>query len=749
MSEELNFPKSPVAKPRSLSETVSPKLRAPEARPLSETIAPTGGYVPTRKTISESAEVQALQSTSLPTKIQPGETLQLVRFSRQGQNLKITGLTPHGRRLTFEQRGDREGWYVVAAGRRRRPTRRELGLVVASITQEMEAAMAPEGDAEVRSAYALAASSDQTDPRVLGLQAYRDLLLDESAAYCAGQLERLAVVAIEYQAFKRFAIRHGHRIGAAFVYALGELLATLYGDNKAIHVCHKAGKSFRLVVAELNSNDMPDLLQPLMSDESRAWLVNRVWGHDRRTHPEEVQFYIGYAFARTNERDGTSYIELAQRLNDDAYRAAKLGQMRGMSSLAVAKTVYRTTLAQWLRASEDEVEEIASKIDGGPAEVMAEMSDYLNELVPADLDGMAVEGDVRALLNRAIARDGFWQGTTAMQIAAETLLSRFMKAEPTPEGQHDYVGGFDLGDEFYGMAREGQSFYFVRGDVNSAGATRVKAGLKQVQRAVGWRRKDRGGMMGGFLCALAPNPEVALTERLRRAAGASYQELSQDPVLRVNDSVDVAAYLWTRSGDPIKSESLVEGAQLSLRLGKRELPVRVIEVRSRLALRLDIDGSEHLASLVDTAGGVVIKLRVREAVVSMAACVLKLKAADLRDMLDIVREDNGLDEDAKMNLVGFLRHVADLMLSEQVKGPAKIGLALGERYDPYRFVEEYSLEDIREEQPGLFFEAVHQSLLSDPPQLVDRNLASTIAQAMLSSMRPAATVPGSPAGASL
>src|SRR6185503_266559 len=173
--------------------------------------------------------------------IAPGEALQLVRYERRGNTLVISGLTPHGRRLTFEQREDRDGWYVVVAGRRRRPTERELGLVVASISQEMEAAMAPE-EQEVRSAYQLAASSDQPGIPIQGLQAYRDILLDEAAAFTAGQIERVAVVAIEYQAFKRFALRHGHRIGAAFVRALGERLHALFQHEKMVHIFHKTGK---------------------------------------------------------------------------------------------------------------------------------------------------------------------------------------------------------------------------------------------------------------------------------------------------------------------------------------------------------------------------------------------------------------------------------------------------------------------------------------------------------------------------
>lgn len=710
----------------------------PDKAPLSETLPPSALVGPRARTgdlPGGSSAQPELTGIAVPARIAPGETLQLVRFKRHGQVLKITGLTPHGRRLTFEQRADREGWYVVAAGRRRRPTKRELGLVVASITQEMEAARAPEGDAEVRSAYALASSSDQTDPAVLGLQAYRDLLLDESAAYCGGQVERLAVIAIEYQAFKRFAVRHGHRIGAAFVHALGERLAALYGGLSGVHVCHKAGKSFRLIAVDKSLGDVESLLDALTSEETKQWLVHRVWGHDRHSHPEEVNFYIGFAFARSNEREGASYVKLAQRLNDDAYRAAKLGQLRGQASLANAKSFYRTTVAQWLRASDDEVGEIAAKMDDGPADVMAEMSDFLNELVPADLEGMAVEGDVHALLDRAIARDGFWQGTTAMGIAAKALLRRFFRGEDAPPGQHDYVGGFDLGDEFYGLAREGGRFYFAWGDVNSAGATRVRAGLKALQSAVGWQRADGGGLVGSFIQALAPG-ERPLTERVRQAAGECHRRLCKDPKLKVNDSVDVAQYLWTKSGDPVRNESLVQGAELSLKIGGRELPVRVLEVRSRLALRLEIDGAEHVASYVESVAGPVIKLRVREAVVSLAVCVLKLRREALIDMLDIVREDNGLDEEQPMNVVAFLRHVADLMLAEQVKAPAKIGLALGERYDPHRFIREYTLEDVREEHPGLFFEAVHQSLLQEPPAVVDRNLRSMIAQTMLTATRP-------------
>ncbi|MCC7386574.1 MAG: GGDEF domain-containing protein, partial [Deltaproteobacteria bacterium] len=234
-----------------------------------------------------------------------GETLQLVHYARRGDTLLISGITPHGRRLTFEQREDRQGWYVLAAGRRRRPTERELGLVVATITQEMEAALVPERQAEVRSAYRLAVASDQPGLMVPGLDAYRDLLLDESQAYVSGLIDRLAVVAVDYQAFKRFANRHGHRIGAAFVRALGERLYQLFAETTDVHVFHKSGKSFRLVIANRTSAEVNGLVEQIVSDDTRSWLVRRVWGHDPRTHVSEVHFHVGIASASPAERDST------------------------------------------------------------------------------------------------------------------------------------------------------------------------------------------------------------------------------------------------------------------------------------------------------------------------------------------------------------------------------------------------------------------------------------------------------------
>ncbi len=670
-------------------------------------------------------------------KVALGESLQLVRFVRRGNTLMISGLTPHGRRLTFEQRDDREGWYVVVAGRRRRPTERELGLIVASITQEMEAAMAPEGEQEVRSAYRLAASSDQPGLPVRGLQAYRDLVLDEAAAYLAGQIQRLGVVAVEYQAFKRFAIRHGHRIGAAFVRALGERLAMLFEGEPKLHACHKAGKSFRLIVADRSAAAVQELVETIVTLETRQWIVERVWGQDQRTHPEEVNFYIGIAMARPSERKISDHETLAQRLNDDAYRAAKLGQLRGHTSIQLAKTDYRSTVAQWIRASEDELEEIAAQMDEGPAEVMAEMQDYLHELVPADLEGMAVEGDVHALIHKAIARDGFWQGTTAMRIAGERLITRFLENHPTPDGQNDYVGGFDLGDEFYGISIEKDRLHFAWSDLNSAGATRTRAGLSRIQHAVGWRREDGGGIVGHFMHALAnteaPEP---LPERILAAARESYVETRATPELSVADVIDIADYLWTDENELVTLDDLYEGNLLRLVLPDRSMPVEILERRSSFFLKLRIDGVDHVASATDTFTGPVVKLRIRDAVISVATCVLAMKRLELHDVLAIVREDNNLSDDEPLDVLGFLRHIADILLADQVKGPGKIRLALGAQYEEVEFVKVYSLEDVREQHPGLFYEAVHQALLTEHPLDIDRNLSEMIVTTMLARSRP-------------
>lgn len=667
--------------------------------------------------------------------IAPGETLQLVRYARRGNTLVITGLTPHGRRLTFEQREDRDGWYVVVAGRRRRPTERELGLVIASITQETEAATAPEEN-EVRSAYRLAASSDQPGMPVQGLQAYRDLLLDEGAAFAAGQVERLAVVAVEYQAFKRFAIRHGHRIGAAFVRALGERLHELFKDEPLLHVFHKTGKSFRLIVLNRTAAEIMALIDLITSVETKRWIVERVWGRDQRTHVDEVNFHIGIAKAAPAERE-SNYVALAQRLNDDAYRASKLGQLQGHTSLTLAKNDYRTTVYQWQASSEDELGDLAAHMDDGPAAVMAEMSDFLHELAPADLEGMSVLGDVHALMFKAIARDGFWQGTTAMKIACDRLISRLLAREPAPSDEKSYVGGFDLGDEFYGAALEDGRFYFAWGDLNSAGSTRCRAGLERLQHAVGWRRDDGGGIVGRFIEALAEtNQRTLLPDRVLAAAQASYDEVYADPHLHVNDAVDIADFLWSPSGELAKDGDIYEGARLVLAVRGRHHRVKVLERRSGFIVLLDIDGVEHPAAVSDSITGVQVKLRVRKTVVSAAVCVLETSRDELEDILTLIREDNNLSEDAPMDLTGFLRHIADILLVEQVKAPAKIELALGASYDARSFVGVYTLEDVRERHPGLFYEAVHHALLQAHPLDIDRQLADLIGHTMLNSIRP-------------
>jgi GGDEF domain-containing protein len=675
--------------------------------------------------------------------VAPGETLQLVKFNKQGQTLMISGLTPHGRRLTFEQREDRDGWYVVVAGRRRRPTRRELGLVVASITQEMEAALGAErdDDEDVRSAYRLAASSDQPGLPGRGIQAYRDLLLDEAASYISGQIDRLAVVAVEYQAFKRFALRHGHRVGQAFVRALGERLQYLYRNDERVHVCHKAGKSFRLIVLDRSAAEVQTLVERIPSEETREWLVHRVWGDAPRTHPDEVHVYIGIAMARPSERSTSTYETLGQRLNDDAYRAAKLGQLRGHPSIQSAKADYRSTIQLWVRSSEDELEALASQMDDGPADVMSETVDYLNELVPADLEGMAVEGDVKALVHKAIARDGFWQGSIAMRIAGEGLLRRF-KDDEHADGT---VAGFDVGDEFYGITLEDGCLYFAWGDINSAGATRTRAGLDRIRHAVGWGRADKGGIVGGFVRALDADPgSGALVERLRAASQAAYEEVCEDPGYQVNDAVDIAEYLWRTDGEAVRMADLEAGAELELRLpgggptAERTsvYPVEVVERRSNFIVRLLIDGGEHVAVLSESPAGLDVRLRVRQAVPSASICLLRVSRSELSEILSLVREDNQVPDEQPLDVVGFLRHIADLLLSEEIKTPGKIRFALGEGYDADRFVRMFSLEEVREHHPGLFYEAVHQELLVEQVHSLDRNLRDIIARTMLARSRP-------------
>lgn len=725
---ESNVPSSPSALP--LAETVSSFLPAHDGSTITTEL-------PARSPVPRGDTTSHLPAVDVP--VLPGETLQFVHYARRGDTLLISGVTPHGRRLTFEQREDRQGWYVVAAGRRRRPTEREMGLVVATITQEMEGGLAPERQGEVRSAYRLAAASDQPGLPVQGLEAYRDLLLDEASRFTEGQIERLAVVSVDYQGFKRFANRHGHRIGAAFVQALGERLAELCAGEEDMHPFHKSGKSFRVVAVNRTAPDVRAFIDRVISEETRSWLVHRVWGEKPRTHPDEVCFHIGIAKTTQAERD-SDYAKLAQFLSDNAYRASKLGQLSGHSSITIAKSDYRTTVYQWSIHSEDALQELAFSMDEGPAEVMAELSDYLHELKPADLEGMAVAGDLNALLYSALARDGFWQGTTAMRIACSRLVGQFLNPEDmTAEtlAENRFVGGFDLGDEFYGLSLEGEQLQFIRGDINSAGATRVKAGLEAVHRAVGWRRKDGRGIVGRFLGALEGPRNLDLLSRVRFAAQTSFEDNQRDPDLHVNDVVDIGDYLYTKELEPVTEADLSLGSELQLQVGSA--PSRKVVVRERrtaFTLRLDIDGVEHPAVFAKSANDLQIKLRLRDTVASAAIAIVSLTRTELLALLDEIREDNDLGPDAPMDIIGFLRHITDILLEEQVKRPAKVGLALGRAYSAEDFVQSYTLEEIREDHPGLFYEAVHQDLLDNLPAEIDRELRDLVGHTMLTTARP-------------
>jgi hypothetical protein len=108
----------------------------------------------------------------------------------------------------------------------------------------------------------------------------------------------------------------------------------------------------------------------------------------------------------------------------------------------------------------------------------------------------------------------------------------------------------------------------------------------------------------------------------------------------------------------------------------------------------------------------------------------------LAEVLASVRADNGLETDTQLDVLGFLRHVSDILLMDEVKLPAKIGLALGEPYRARDFVRAYDLPTVRAQYPGLYYEAVHQTLLGAPPAGVDRQLAELIATTMLANSRP-------------
>src|SRR5262249_44394971 len=161
----------------------------------------------------------------------------------------------------------------------------------------------------------------------------------------------------------------------------------------------------------------------------------------------------------------------------------------------------------------------------------------------------------------------------------------------------------------------------------SAGSTRVRAGLEALQRAVGWRREDGGGIVGTFVHALAPPPRngraPGLPDRVRAAAQSAYEDLSTESELHVNDAVDIAGFLWTQSGELVRDQDIDEGARLVLSLRGRHRRVEVLERKAGFIVRLDIDGVEHPAAVSDSITGPVVKLRIRNAVVSAAICVLQ------------------------------------------------------------------------------------------------------------------------------
>jgi hypothetical protein len=160
------------------------------------------------------------------------------------------------------------------------------------------------------------------------------------------------------------------------------------------------------------------------------------------------------------------------------------------------------------------------------------------------------------------------------------------------------------------------------------------------------------------------------------------------------------------------------------------------ERRTAFTLRLDIDGVEHPAVFAQSARDVQIKLRLRETVASMAVAILVITRTELLALLDEIREDNDLDADSPMDIIGFLRHITDILLEDQVKRPAKVGLALGRPYAAEDFVRSFTLEAVREDHPGLFYEAVHQDLLDNLPAEIDRELRELVGHTMLTSARP-------------
>ena len=93
-------------------------------------------------------------------------------------------------------------------------------------------------------------------------------------------------------------------------------------------------------------------------------------------------------------------------------------------------------------------------------------------------------------------------------------------------------------------------------------------------------------------------------------------------------------------------------------------------------------------------------------------------------------------DDRPLDVLGFLRHIADILLADEVKSPGKIRLALGAQYRQIDFLRTYTLEAVRARHPGLFYEAVHHALLTEHPLDLDRNLQEMITSTMLARPRP-------------
>jgi len=239
--------------------------------------------------------------------------------------------------------------------------------------------------------------------------------------------------------------------------------------------------------------------------------------------------------------------------------------------------------------------------------------------------------------------------------------------------------------------------------------------------------------------ALRPSSQHSdLVSRIRASARASYDENHDDQDLRVNDAVDIADYLFVETDQQATNDSVKEGASLSLVLSANEIHrVKVVSRKSGFRLRLEIDGVELPASITDGKSGLQVKLRLRESVASASIALVTISRDELMNLLREIREENSIPEHAALDIVGFLRHMADILLQNHVKVPGKIKLALGLSYDEKDFVGVYSIENIRENNPGLFYEAVHHELFNKTEGLgLDEQLRQLIGQTMLKSLRP-------------